>query len=53
MEIFSSGDQHYRLFAAAPDDMFERYAHDLDEAFRSVKFTGLHVSAADLPEEKK
>lgn len=50
VEVFSSGDQHYRLFATAPDDMFERYAHDLDEALRSVKFPALHISAKDLPD---
>jgi hypothetical protein len=50
IDLFSSEDQHFRLLATAPEDMFDRYAHDLDQSLRSVKFPAFHISAKDLPQ---
>jgi hypothetical protein len=49
MEIFTSGDEHFSIFYGVPEEMFERYTAELNDAIRSVQFPGLHVTAKDLP----
>ncbi len=46
MEIFSNGDEHYRIVALAPADMFERYAPAYAAMRASVRFAWRH------PDEK-
>jgi len=48
MEVFSVGDTHYALIAAAPLDDFQRYAAEIDKLFASVRFPRLKVKAADV-----
>ena len=48
IEVFSVGDIHYGLIAAAPLDDYQRYADEIDKVFASVRFPGLHVSPDDL-----
>jgi hypothetical protein len=48
VELFTSGDTHYALVAAAPLDDYQRYAAEVDKLLDSVRFPGLHVDLNDL-----
>jgi tetratricopeptide (TPR) repeat protein len=38
VEVFSAGNQHYRVIARAPSEVFERYATAFDAMLESVQF---------------
>lgn len=42
-EIFTVGDDHYRLTALAPKEVFDRYGEAFENMFRSVQFPMLHT----------
>lgn len=41
-EFFSIGDDHYRVTALAPTEVFSRYSENFEEMLRSVHFPLLH-----------
>jgi len=41
-EFFSVGDDHYRLTAMAPTEVYSRYSDDFEDMMRSVRFPMLH-----------
>jgi hypothetical protein len=43
MEFFSVGDEHYRVTAIAPKEIYDRYAETFENMFRSVQFPMLHT----------
>lgn len=45
VEVFSTGNQHYRVIARAPTEVFDRYATAFDAMLESVQF----LSAAAQP----
>lgn len=47
-EFFSVGDDHYRLTALAPKDVYDRYAETFANMMRSVKFPLLHTDPRQL-----
>ena len=55
VQIFSAGDEHFRISVFAPEELFERYANAFKEMMRSVQFPGLvnRFAATDaiLPEQ--
>lgn len=48
LEFYSVGDQHFRIFGGAADDVYQRYAQDFQDILHSVKFPLLRVKAEDL-----
>jgi TonB family protein len=48
IEFFSVGDDHYRIAAVAPTDVFPRYAQNFDDIFQSVQFPLLHTNSGIL-----
>jgi len=42
MEFFSVGDDHYRLTAMAPSEVYSRYSESFEDMLRSVRFPMLH-----------
>ena len=42
-EFFTVGDEHYRLTALAPKEIYDRYAETFANIMRSVKFPMLHT----------
>ncbi|MGA7220520.1 MAG: hypothetical protein WBX38_19550 [Candidatus Sulfotelmatobacter sp.] len=42
MEFFSVGDDHYRMTALAPKEVYERYAESFENMMNSVQFPLLH-----------
>jgi hypothetical protein len=49
IEFFSVGDDHYRVTAFAPSEVYGRYTQDFENMFRSVRFPLLHVDPRLLP----
>lgn len=43
MEFFTVGDDHYRMTAAAPKEVYDRYAATFENMLRSVQFPMLHA----------
>ncbi len=43
MEFFTVGDDHYRLTALAPKEIYDRYAETFANMMRSVRFPMLHA----------
>jgi hypothetical protein len=48
LEFYTSGDQHFRIFGAAADEVYQRYTHDFDAMLKSIAFPLLHVQRQDL-----
>jgi TonB family protein len=48
MEIFTVGEDHYRLTALGPKEVFSRYAQSFESMFRSVQFPLLHSDPRTL-----
>jgi hypothetical protein len=42
MEFFGVGDDHYRMTATAPKEVFDRYAESFENMMHSVQFPMLH-----------
>ena len=38
LEVFSAGNEHFRVIARAPTEVFDRYASAFDNMLRSVQF---------------
>ncbi len=51
VEIFSVENQHFRITAWAPEEVFDRYADTFSEMMSSVQFLGLgeKLPAAEIP----
>jgi tetratricopeptide (TPR) repeat protein len=51
VEVFSAGNQHYRVIARAPTEVFDRYATAFDAMLESVQFlsVGAQPPADNLP----
>ena len=43
MELFTVGDDHYRLTALAPKEVYDRYTENFENMFRSVRFPMLRT----------
>lgn len=43
MELFTIGDDHYRLTAMAPKEVYDRYAESFEDMFRSLQFPMLRT----------
>jgi len=43
VEFFTVGDDHYRMMAAAPKEVYGRYAENFENMLRSVQFPMLHA----------
>jgi len=41
LEVFSTGNEHYRIVARAPAEVFDRYASAFDEMLQSVQFIAI------------
>ncbi|HTW32889.1 MAG TPA: hypothetical protein VMD76_14500, partial [Candidatus Sulfotelmatobacter sp.] len=48
MEFFSVGDDHYRLTAMSPSEVYSRYADDFESMMQSVRFPMLHYDPKGL-----
>ncbi|HXM67099.1 MAG TPA: TonB family protein [Candidatus Acidoferrum sp.] len=48
MEIFTVGDDHYRVAALAPKEIYDRYAEAFENMFRSVQFPMLRTDPRTL-----
>jgi len=53
VEFFSLGDDHYRVTAAAPTEVYPRYGQDFEDMLRSVRFPLLRASPDLLFEASK
>lgn len=42
MEFFSDGDDHYRITAMSPSEVYSRYSENFEDMLRSVRFPMLH-----------
>ena len=52
VEFFSVGDDHYRMTAAVPSELYPRYQQDFEDLLRTVKFPLLHVDSKLLDPSK-
>ena len=52
MEFFSVGDDHYRVVAMAPSEVYSRYSEDFENMMQSVRFPMLHYDAKILDNPK-
>jgi len=52
MEFFNVGDEHYRVTALAPKEIYDRYTETFENMFRSVRFPMLHTDPRILEEVK-
>jgi TonB family protein len=52
MEFFTVGDDHYRVTALAPKEVYDRYAETFENMFRSVQFPLLHADPRMLESVK-
>jgi len=52
MEFFSVGDDHYRITAMAPTEVYSRYLEDFENMMQSVRFPMLHYDAKILDNPK-
>ena len=43
MELFTIGDDHYRLTAMAPKEVYDRYVESFEDMFRSLRFPMLRT----------
>jgi len=43
VEFFTVGDEHYRVTALAPKEIYDRYTETFENMFRSVQFPMLHT----------
>ncbi len=43
VEFFTVGDDHYRMVAAAPKEVYGRYAENFENMLRSLQFPMLHA----------
>jgi TonB family protein len=48
MEFFTVGDDHYRVTALAPAEVFSRYEPNFEDMIKSVRFPMLHASQDKL-----
>ena len=52
MEFFTVGDDHYRISAMAPVDVYPRYSQNIEEMIRSVQFPLLRLDPKMLDNVK-
>ena len=53
VEFFSVSDEHYRVTAIAPTDVYPRYSQNFDDILQSVHFPLLHLDSETLVNSSK